>query len=53
MVKKRLTCLEDLEASDLIVNCSGLGAKDLVGDQNVYPVRGKLKATVSLSTYAL
>ncbi|XP_059907235.1 D-aspartate oxidase [Gadus macrocephalus] len=27
---------------DLIVNCSGLGARSLVGDQQVHPVRGQV-----------
>jgi D-amino-acid oxidase len=27
---------------DAIVNCSGLGARDLVGDLSVYPVRGQI-----------
>ena len=27
---------------DAVVNCPGLGARDLVGDQSVYPVRGQI-----------
>ena len=35
--------LEELGGTyDLIVNCSGLGARSLVGDQQVHPVRGQV-----------
>ncbi|KAM9708375.1 D-aspartate oxidase isoform 1-T2 [Menidia menidia] len=35
--------LQELGSSfDLIVNCSGLGSKTLVGDAQVYPVRGQV-----------
>ncbi|KAK3086836.1 hypothetical protein FSP39_024250 [Pinctada imbricata] len=27
---------------DIVVNCTGLGSKDLIGDNSVYPVRGQL-----------
>lgn len=27
---------------DLVVNCSGVGARDLVGDPEVYPIRGQV-----------
>jgi len=29
-------------SSQLVVNCSGLGARELCGDQSVYPVRGQV-----------
>ncbi|CAG0913914.1 unnamed protein product, partial [Notodromas monacha] len=42
-VKAKVTDLKLLgQRFDLIVNCSGLGAKDLVGDQTVRPKRGQL-----------
>jgi D-aspartate oxidase len=25
---------------DYVINCTGLGARDLCGDMNVYPIRG-------------
>uniref|UniRef100_A0A0L8GP82 FAD dependent oxidoreductase domain-containing protein n=1 Tax=Octopus bimaculoides TaxID=37653 RepID=A0A0L8GP82_OCTBM len=39
----RLKSLEELVGVyDVVVNCSGLGAKDLVSDPLVYPVKGQL-----------
>ncbi|CAL4100170.1 unnamed protein product [Meganyctiphanes norvegica] len=41
--QQRITCFEDLaQDSDLIINCSGIGARDLVPDPNVYPIRGQV-----------
>lgn len=31
-----------LEAAPIVVNCTGLGARELVGDPAVYPVRGQI-----------
>ncbi|CAK4369406.1 unnamed protein product [Aphanomyces euteiches] len=39
--KRTLTSLNDLDCH-LVVNCSGLGARQLVGDSAVYPVRGQV-----------
>ncbi|RHY94287.1 hypothetical protein DYB37_006986 [Aphanomyces astaci] len=41
---RHLSSLDDLhnEGSDIIVNCSGLGAGKLVNDATVYPVRGQV-----------
>lgn len=33
---------EALAACDVAVNCSGLGARELVGDEALYPVRGQM-----------
>src|SRR5262245_12360008 len=33
---------EALAACDLVVNCSGLGARELVGDQSMFAVRGQV-----------
>ena len=31
-----------VEDFDVVVNCSGLGARQLVGDSNVFPIRGQV-----------
>jgi len=46
-VRFRRSHLPDREALEalphtVVVNCSGLGARDLVGDVDVYPIRGQL-----------
>ncbi|XP_056152118.1 D-aspartate oxidase [Lampris incognitus] len=41
--KKKLNSLRELSKSfDIIANCAGLGSKTLVGDPQVYPVRGQV-----------
>ncbi|XP_060919876.1 D-aspartate oxidase [Labrus mixtus] len=41
--KRKVNSLQELSNSyDIIVNCSGLGSKTLVGDSEVYPVRGQV-----------
>jgi D-amino-acid oxidase len=42
--QRRIDSLTELadDGVDAIVNCSGLGARDLVGDGSVYPVRGQI-----------
>ncbi|XP_023276798.1 D-aspartate oxidase [Seriola lalandi dorsalis] len=41
--QRKLNSLQELSNSyDIIVNCSGLGSKLLVGDTQVYPVRGQV-----------
>ncbi|KAM9787873.1 D-aspartate oxidase isoform X1 [Syngnathus typhle] len=41
--QKKVSSLEELSPDyDVIVNCSGLGSKDLVADNEVYPVRGQI-----------
>ena len=43
MLKKKIHSLEELsDQYDVIINCSGLGARELVGDLKVYPVRGQI-----------
>ena len=39
--QKRLLTLNELRHYDIVVNCSGLGAAELVGDGAVRPVRGQ------------
>ncbi|XP_037084199.1 D-amino-acid oxidase-like [Pollicipes pollicipes] len=41
-VTTTVTALAELAAYDVIVNCSGLGARELVGDLGVYPIRGQV-----------
>ncbi|XP_014828138.1 PREDICTED: D-aspartate oxidase [Poecilia mexicana] len=43
MEQRRVSSLQELgDGFDLVVNCSGLGSKTLVGDAGVYPVRGQV-----------
>lgn len=43
MEQRKVNSLQELGNSfDIIVNCSGLGSKTLVGDTQVYPVRGQV-----------
>lgn len=43
LVVRRLATLQDAAAeADLLINCSGLGARDLVPDPSVYPCRGQV-----------
>jgi D-amino-acid oxidase len=41
---RRIASLHELadDATDAVVNCSGLAARTLVGDTSVYPVRGQI-----------
>lgn len=41
---RRVQSLDELchDGADAVVNCSGLGARTLVGDESVYPVRGQI-----------
>ena len=41
--QREIAALEEaLAESDVVVNCSGLGALTLVGDEEVYPLRGQI-----------
>lgn len=42
MEKRKVTSLQELSHFDIIVNCSGLGSRALVGDTQVYPMRGQV-----------
>jgi hypothetical protein len=45
-IKKRICSLSELkDEADVVINCSGLGARDLVGDHTVRPARGQVKST--------
>ena len=42
VVQRRLESLEEIDGTyDIIVNCTGLGSRQLVNDPEVYPVRGQ------------
>ena len=42
VVQRRLESLEEIDGVyDIIVNCTGLGSRQLVNDPEVYPVRGQ------------
>ena len=41
-VKKKIHSLFELHSFDIIVNCTGLGARELVNDSKLYPTRGQL-----------
>jgi len=36
---------ELFEQTPIVVNCSGLGSRDLVGDKSMYPIRGQVVTT--------
>lgn len=43
MEQRKVRSLEELSHTfDIIVNCSGLGSKSLVGDDKMYPIRGQV-----------
>lgn len=44
--KRKISDLYELKDYDLIINCSGLGARELVNDPSVYPIRGQIVAVV-------
>ena len=41
IIKHKVDSLGELENYDIIINCTGLGARELVGDKSVYPIRGQ------------
>ena len=42
VVQRRLESLEEIDGTyDIIVNCTGLGSRQLVNDPEVYPIRGQ------------
>ena len=43
VVQRKIGSLSELTRDyDVVINCTGLGARELVGDYSVYPVRGQL-----------
>ena len=41
IIKHKVDSLGELENYDIIINCTGLAARELVGDKSVYPIRGQ------------
>lgn len=41
-IKELASLAPALAKCDRVVNCSGLGARELVGDESVYPIRGQV-----------
>ena len=39
--KRRVTSFDELESYDIIINCTGLGSHQLLGDDTVQPARGQ------------
>ena len=43
IVQREVASLDDAFAeADIVVNCTGLGARTLVGDETMYPIRGQI-----------
>ena len=43
MASQKVNSLKEIpEEYDFVINCTGNGAKELVGDDNVYPIRGQV-----------
>ena len=52
--RKLISSFDEVQGFDIIINCSGLGARDLCHDTSVIPVRGQvalLEPQTSLSIY--
>ena len=49
IVQKRVSNLREFDDYDVIINCTGLGARDLVGDTSVYPIRGQILGVTGVS----
>ena len=44
LVKKKVKSLEELTGYDIIINCTGIGSRELVNDHTVRPGRGQIVA---------
>ena len=42
MTKQKIFNLSELNSYDIVVNCTGIGARELVNDHQMYPVRGHI-----------
>lgn len=51
MERRKINALHELaeEGYDLIINCSGLGARELVADKTVTPIRGQVYKVIDLA----
>ena len=52
IIRRKISTITELSSYDVVVNCSGLGANNLVGDKNVTPIRGQVLLQ-SLSHFVL
>ncbi|MDQ5824154.1 MAG: FAD-binding oxidoreductase [Chloroflexota bacterium] len=51
IVVREVGTLEEASAeSGVVVNCAGLGARELVGDESLFPIRGQIVRVEPLST---
>jgi D-amino-acid oxidase len=39
---RAVSSLDEVEAGGVVVNCAGLGARELVGDASMHPIRGQI-----------
>jgi len=53
MEKRNIKALHQLaeEGYDLIINCSGLGARELVADKTMTPIRGQVYKVIDSLIY--
>lgn len=42
MIQRKIESLNELNDFDLIINCSGLGAKQIMDDNKMKPIRGQV-----------
>lgn len=43
LIQREITIIQEaLDAYDIVVNCTGLGSRELFNDETVYPVRGQM-----------
>lgn len=42
ILKRNVSSLDELEDYDLVVNCTGFGAKKLCDDKDLVPIRGQV-----------
>jgi len=43
VIQRKLHSLKEIDGKyDIVVNCTGLGSRELVGDKGMYPVRGQV-----------
>jgi hypothetical protein len=40
--QRKLSSLDEVHGYDAVINCSGLGAAALLGDKEMYPIRGQV-----------
>ena len=50
ILRHKVDSLQELEDYDIIINCTGLAARELVGDKSVYPIRGQ-SVTVNVPSF--